>query len=112
MPFTLAKLEAAAETVHAVLPPTPQIVWTLLAARTGAETCVKHENHQPIGAFKIRGGLVWLDDLRRNAPGARGIVSATRGNHGQSLGFAARRLGISCTIVVPHGNSSEKNAAM
>src|SRR3954451_16375433 len=112
MPFTLAELEAAAEIVHAVLPPTPQIAWPLLAARTGAETWVKHENHQPIGAFKVRGGLVWLGDLKRSAPGAEGIVSATRGNHGQSLGFAARRLGFSCTIVVPQNNSREKNAAM
>lgn len=109
---TLAEIESAAERVHAVLPPTPQIRWPLLCARTGCEVWVKHENHQPLGAFKVRGGLLFLDALTRTDPGLAGIVSATRGNHGQSLGFAAARLGLEAVIVVPHGNSPEKNAAM
>ena len=109
---TLAELEAAAALVHAVMPPTPQYRWPLLDARTGCETWVKHENHTPAGAFKVRGGLVYLDALARRSPPVPGIVSATRGNHGQSLGFAARRHGIPAAVVVPHGNSREKNAAM
>ncbi|HYG91630.1 MAG TPA: threonine dehydratase [Azospirillum sp.] len=109
---TLAEIEAAAERVHAVLPPTPQIRWPLLCERTGCEVWVKHENHQPVGAFKVRGGLVLMEDLKRANPGMAGVISATRGNHGQSLGFAAARLGLKAVIVVPHGNSPEKNAAM
>ncbi|CAA9323806.1 MAG: pyridoxal-phosphate dependent enzyme family protein [uncultured Gemmatimonadaceae bacterium] len=109
---TLAELEAAAGLVYGAMPPTPQFAWPLLARRTGAEVWVKHENHTPVGAFKVRGGLVYLDDLRR-APGApAGVVTATRGNHGQSVGFAAARHGLRATVVVPHGNSAEKNAAM
>jgi threonine dehydratase len=95
-----------------VLPPTPQYRWPLLSRRIGAEVWVKHENHTPIGAFKIRGGLVYLDDLKRAQAGIRGIVTATRGNHGQSIAYAAARLGLSATVVVPHGNSIEKNRAM
>jgi threonine dehydratase len=110
--FDLPALEDAARLVHAVFPGTPQYPWPLLAARTGAEVWVKHENHTPTGAFKVRGGLVYLDRLKRERPGIRGIVSATRGNHGQSLAFAGARVGIPVTIVVPHGNSTEKNAAM
>ena len=110
--FDLLQLEAAASLVHAVLPPTPQIAWPLLAARTGAEVWVKHENHTPTGAFKVRGGIVHLDRLARERPGLPGIISATRGNHGQSLAFAGQRYGVPVTIVVPHGNSAEKNAAM
>jgi threonine dehydratase len=83
-----------------------------LSRRVGAETWVKHENHTPIGAFKIRGGLVYLDDLRRARPEIAGIITATRGNHGQSVAYAAARLGLASTIVVPHGNSVEKNRAM
>jgi len=109
---TLAELEAAAALVHRVLPPTPQYRWPLLERRTGCEMWVKHENHTPVGAFKVRGGLVYLDALARRTPPVPGIVSATRGNHGQSLGFAAQRHGIPAAIVVPHGNSREKNAAM
>lgn len=109
---TLSELQDAAATVHAVVAPTPQISWPLLSQRCGAEVWVKHENHTPIGAFKVRGGLVYLDRLRRDEPRVSGVVSATRGNHGQSLAFAARRLSLSATLVVPHGNSSEKNAAM
>jgi len=110
--FTLPDLEAAAALVHSVVPPTPQFAWPLLAARTGAEVWVKHENHTPTGAFKVRGGIIYFDRLKRARPGLRGVVSATRGNHGQSLAFAGARAGIPVTIVVPHGNSVEKNAAM
>ncbi len=110
--FDLHALEAAARLVHAVFPPTPQYAWPLLAARTGAEVWVKHENHTPTGAFKVRGGITFMDRLARERPGVRGVVSATRGNHGQSLAFAGRRAGVPVTIVVPHGNSQEKNAAM
>lgn len=111
-PFTLAEVEAAVPVVRAAVPPTPQYGWPQLALRTGAEVFVKHENHTPTGAFKVRGGLVWVEALRRTEPQVTGIVSATRGNHGQSLAFAARRAGLAATIVVPHGNSVEKNAAM
>ena len=107
-----ADLEAAAATVHAVLPPTPQYSWPLLSRRTGCDVWVKHENHTPIGAFKVRGGLVYLPELKRAEPNVTGIISATRGNHGQSIAFAATRLGLRATLVVPHGNSVEKNAAM
>lgn len=110
--FDLSDLEAAARIVHAAMPLTPQYAWPLLAARTGAEVWVKHENHTPTGAFKVRGGLVYLDGLRRGRPHVRGLVTATRGNHGQSLPYAARGTGVGVTVCVPHGNSAEKNAAM
>ncbi len=110
--FTLPELDAAAALVHATMPPTPQYAWPLLAARTGCECWVKHENHTPTGAFKLRGGIVYCDALRRERPQVRGLVSATRGNHGQSIAYAGRRAGMAVTIVVPHGNSPEKNAAM
>lgn len=110
--ITLSDLKDAAATVHAVVAPTAHIRWPLLAQRSGAEVWVKHENHTPIGAFKVRGGLVYLDRLRRAEPRVSGVISATRGNHGQSLAFAAHRLGLKATLVVPHGNSTEKNAAM
>lgn len=110
--FDLPELEEAARLVHGVFPPTPQYAWPLLAARSGAEVWVKHENHTPTGAFKLRGGVVYFDRLRRERPGVPGVISATRGNHGQSLAFAGRRAGVKVTIVVPHGNSVEKNAAM
>jgi threonine dehydratase len=109
---TLADIESAAALVRQVMPPTPQFAWPLLAQRLGTEVWVKHENHTPTGAFKVRGGLVYMDGLARREPACPGIVSATRGNHGQSLALAARRHGIGATIVVPHGNSREKNAAM
>jgi threonine dehydratase len=112
MLFTLSELEGVIPLVRASVPPTPQYVWPLLKTRTGVEIVVKHENHTPIGAFKVRGGLVYLDRLTRERPLVRGIVTATRGNHGQSLAFAGGRAGIAVTIVVPHGNSTEKNAAM
>jgi threonine dehydratase len=110
--FDLSALEAASRLVHAAFPPTPQIAWPLLAAQTGAEVWVKHENHTPTGAFKLRGGLVYMDRLRRERPEVPGVVSATRGNHGQSLAYAGARYGVAVTILVPHGNSTEKNAAM
>ena len=110
--FAKAEIDAAFATVRAVLPPTPQQRWPLLDAQVGAQVWVKHENHTAIGAFKVRGGLVYFDALRRREPALRGVISATRGNHGQSVAFAARRYGLAPTIVVPHGNSVEKNAAM
>jgi threonine dehydratase len=108
----LAALDEAALLVRTVVPPTPQYCWPLLARRLGAELWVKHENHTPIGAFKLRGGLVYLDELRRTRPDVTGVITATRGNHGQSIAYAASRLGLAATIVVPHGNSVEKNRAM
>jgi threonine dehydratase len=107
-----ATLEAAARIVHAAIAPTPQYNWPLLSQRVGAEVWVKHENHTPTGAFKLRGGLVLLERLKRERPDLRGVISATRGNHGQSLAFAGRRQGVRTVIVVPHGNSRDKNAAM
>ncbi len=109
---TRAALDAAAATVYAAMPPTPQYRWPLLEGRTGVETWVKHENHTPVGAFKIRGGLVHLERLARATPRVPGVVTATRGNHGQSVGFAARRHGVPALVVVPRGNGREKNAAM
>jgi threonine dehydratase len=108
---SLASLEAAAALVYESMPPTPQYRWPLLESRVGTVVWVKHENHTPTGSFKVRGGLVYFDDLCRTGKPA-GVVTATRGNHGQSVGFAARRYAIPATIVVPHGNSVEKNAAM
>jgi threonine dehydratase len=110
--FTLADLENVVPLVRAALPPTPQYAWPLLKAATGVGVIVKHENHTPIGAFKVRGGVVHLARVKREAREARGIVTATRGNHGQSLAFAGARVGLPVTIVVPHCNSTEKNAAM
>jgi threonine dehydratase len=109
---TLATLDAAADLVHSVVPPTPQHCWPLLSARLGAELWIKHENHTQTGAFKLRGGLVYLDDLKRSQLGIAGVVSATTGNHGQSIAWAATRIGLKATIVVPHGNSPEKNRSM
>lgn len=108
----LTELERAADLVHAVMPATPQYRWPLLCERAGCEVWVKHENQTPAGAFKIRGGLVYMDDLRRSRPDVTGVIAATRGNHGQSVAFAAARAGLTSTIVVPEGNSVEKNAAM
>ncbi|WP_292934145.1 threonine dehydratase [Noviherbaspirillum sp.] len=105
-------LEAAAQIIYRAMPPTPQYAWPLLREALGTEVWVKHENHTPTGAFKVRGGLVYMHELARRAPQVKGVISATRGNHGQSVGFAVRRQGLQATIVVPHGNSKEKNAAM
>ncbi|HUP07101.1 MAG TPA: threonine dehydratase [Caldimonas sp.] len=107
-----ASLDAARRLVAGIVPPTPQRRWPLLDARLGARTWVKHENHTAIGAFKLRGGIVYFDGLRRREPRVAGVVTATRGNHGQSIGYAAQQAGLPATIVVPHGNSVEKNAAM
>jgi threonine dehydratase len=112
MQFSSEELAWAAGVVGRHVPPTPQYPWPLLAAAVGAEVWVKHENHTPTGAFKVRGGLVYAERLRTARPGVKGIVSATRGNHGQSLAFAGRAAGIDVTIVVPDGNSPDKNAAM
>jgi threonine dehydratase len=108
----LFALREAARSVHAVLPATPQFCWPLLEQRTDCELWVKHENHLPVGAFKVRGGIVYFDRLLAGGAAPTGVVSATRGNHGQSIALAASRHGLKATIVVPHGNSREKNAAM
>lgn len=110
--FDRSGLKAAASLIYRNVPATPQYAWPLLAARTGCEVWVKHENHTPTGAFKVRGGLVYVETLLRTSPRPSGIISATRGNHGQSLAFAGRSAGMPVTVVVPHGNSLEKNAAM
>ncbi|MET3914332.1 threonine dehydratase [Variovorax sp. OAS795] len=112
MRFTREEIESAQRTVAAAMPPTPQYAWPLLSQRLGSTVWAKHENHTPAGAFKIRGGLIYFETLAREQPGVRRVIRATRGNHGQSVGFAARRHGLAATIVVPHGNSLEKNAAM
>ena len=112
MKFTHEEIEAAQRTVYAAMPPTPQYTWPQLGARLGCRLWAKHENHTPLGAFKVRGGLTYMEALVRERPEVRHVVSATRGNHGQSIGFAAARHGLAATIVVPHGNSVEKNAAM
>jgi threonine dehydratase len=109
--FSLLDLQRTADLVHTHLPVTPQMSWPLLSVRTGAEVWVKHENHLPTGAFKVRGGVVFADRQSRES-GGRGLISATRGNHGQSLAWAGKRFGLPVTIVVPFGNSTEKNAAM
>ena len=108
----LGQLERSQQVVAAPMPPTTALAWPLLAQRLGADVIVKHENHTPIGAFKVRGGLVYVERLQRERPQASGIISATRGNHGQSLAFAARRFGVPATIYVPSGNSVEKNQSM
>jgi threonine dehydratase len=109
---TLERLRAVLPLVRAAVPPTPQFAWPLLEARLGMPVIVKHENHTPVGAFKVRGGLVYFDRLKRERPHVKGIITATRGNHGQSLAFAGARAGVAVAIVVPAGNSAEKNAAM
>jgi len=110
--FSRSELEAAADLVHAHMPATPAYVWPLMADRAGAEVWIKHENHTPIGAFKVRGGIVYMDELKRSGARVNGVITATRGNHGQSIARAATAAGIPSTILVPHGNSVEKNAAM
>src|ERR1700743_1423260 len=109
---TLDDLHRATRIVRAVVPPSPQYSWPLLNARTGAEVWVKHENHSPVGAFKLRGAMVYMDWLKHSDPSVTSVIAATRGNHGQGVALAATRSGISTTIVVPHGNSREKNRAM
>ena len=107
-----ADIESACAIVRAVLPPTPQFRWPQLCAQLGTEVWLKHENHSPVGAFKLRGGLVYCARLAAGPARPRGLVTATRGNHGQSIPFAAARHGLPVTVVVPHGNGVEKNAAM
>lgn len=111
--LSLEDLEQAAELVYRHMSPTPQYAWPLLAERTGAEVWVKHENHTPIGAFKVRGGLNYMQRLKAEQPCvSSGVISATRGNHGQSIGFAARVTDMAATTLVPFGNNPEKNRAM
>ena len=109
---TLDEIRRATELVRTVMPPTPTYSWPLLNARSGAELWVKHENHSPVGAFKLRGAMVYIDALVREQPNLTGVVAATRGNHGQGVALAARLRGMTAVIVVPHGNSREKNRAM
>ena len=110
--FSAEEVHGARALVYDAMPPTPQYAWPLLRQRLGMTVWVKHENHTPTGAFKVRGGLTYLDHLRRTQPGVRGVITATRGNHGQSVALAAARNDLTATVVVPHGNSLEKNAAM
>ena len=110
--LTRDDLERAARMVYQTLGPTPQFAWPLLGAELNADVWVKHENFTPTGAFKVRGGLVYFHELLAAGPRPAGVISATRGNHGQSVGYAARKNKVAATIVVPHGNSLEKNAAM
>lgn len=110
--FTLDDLSAAQDLIRPIIPETPVYAWPLLKQRTGVEVYVKHENHTPTGAFKVRGGLVYLNALKQQGTLPKGLVTATRGNHGQSVALAAQRHGIPAVIVVPKGNSVEKNAAM
>jgi len=109
---TLDEVRAAAEIIYQLMPPTPQYRWPLLCERLGTEVWVKHENHTPIGAFKARTAIVYAEKLLQGQPGTRGLIAATRGNHGQSVALAAQRKNLPCIIVVPHGNSVEKNTAM
>ena len=108
----LEELRRATALVRTVMPPTPTYTWPLLNARAGAEVWIKHENHSPVGAFKLRGATVYMDSLAREQPHLTGVVAATRGNHGQGVALAARRLGWTAVVIVPHGNSREKNRAM
>ncbi len=110
--FTLEELRAGAQRVYQDMPPTPQYAWPLLAQRLGAEVWVKHENHTPTGAFKVRGGITFIDWVKAQHPDVKGIITATRGNHGQSQARAAKAAGLNAVIVVPRGNALEKNAAM
>ncbi|TLX55305.1 threonine dehydratase [Stutzerimonas nosocomialis] len=110
--FDLDALRDAVRIIRPQVPPTPQYAWPLLQRRLGCELWVKHENHTPAGAFKVRGGVLYVHELLRREPGVRGLITATRGNHGQSLAMAARLVGLPIRILVPHGNALEKNAAM
>lgn len=109
---TIEEVRAAAESVYRLMQSTPQYRWPLLCQRLGTDVWIKHENHTPIGAFKARTAIVYAEELLKREPGTRGLIAATRGNHGQSVALAARRKNLDCVIVVPHGNSSSKNAAM
>lgn len=109
---TLSEIEAAKALIRPHIHETPTYRWPLLEAGLGCKLWLKHENHTPVGAFKIRGGLVYMDELKRQQPAVRGVIAATTGNHGQSIAFAARLNGLRAVIVVPHGNNPEKNNAM
>lgn len=109
---TLDEMKRAAESVYKLMPPTPQYIWPLLIERLGAQVWVKHENYTPTGAFKSRTAIVYVDQLLKRSPGTKGLITATRGNHGQSVALAAKRNGLPSVVVVPRGNSVEKNAAM
>jgi threonine dehydratase len=109
---SLAEVQSAAESIYRFMQPTPQYCWPLLSERLGTELWVKHENQTPTGAFKARTAVVYVEELMKREPTTRGLITATRGNHGQSVALAAKRFGLSATILVPHGNSREKNAAM
>ena len=109
---TIVEIREAQKLVYELMAPTPQIAWPLLRERLGTEVWVKHENHTPIAAFKARTAVVYAAELFRHSNGIRGLVTATRGNHGQSVALAARRFNVPAYVVVPRGNSSEKNAAM
>jgi threonine dehydratase len=110
--FTLDDLRAAADVVHETVSPTPLYDWPLIAERAGCKVWVKHENHTPIGAFKVRGGLVYVDELAKSGERPDGLISATRGNHGQSIAMAGARAGLPVTLLIPLGNSPAKNRAM
>jgi threonine dehydratase len=109
---SLTQIREAQTVVYRHMPSTPQYTWPLLNSRLGTEAWIKHENHSPVGAFKLRGALVYMEWLKQRQPGLAGVVAATRGNHGQGVGMAARLAGLRAVIVVPHGNSKEKNSAM
>jgi threonine dehydratase len=109
---SLDQIREAQSVVYRSMPPTPQYTWPLVNQRLRAEAWIKHENHTPVGAFKLRGALVYMDWLKQSQPALQGVVAATRGNHGQGVGMAARLAGLRAIIVVPHGNSKEKNRAM
>ena len=109
---TLNEIESAKTLISPHIRETPTYRWPLLEAGLGCELWLKHENHTPVGAFKIRGGLVYMDELKKAQPDVRGVIAATTGNHGQSIAFAARQSGLRAVIVVPHGNNPEKNEAM
>ena len=111
-PLSVEEFRQAAEIIGECIDPTPQIRWPLLAQRLGVDVWVKHENHLPTGAFKVRGGLVFMRQLYEKGLGETGVIAATRGNHGQSIAFAADRIGVPATIVVPYGNNVDKNRAM
>lgn len=109
---TIDEVRQAAQSVYSVMRPTPQYCWPLLCERLGTELWLKHENQTPTGSFKARTAVVYVEELMKREPGTRGLIAATRGNHGQSVALAAKRYGLPAVIVVPHGNSVEKNAAM
>ena len=112
MDLSLDDLRAAADVVYRHMPPTPQFAWPLLARHAGFTAWAKHENHTPIGAFKVRGGLFYMRELAKREPDVTGVIAATRGNHGQSIAVGARGQGLASVIVVPDGNNPEKNEAM